>query len=59
MTARVSLLGYSEGLDTEELEWILEVVDEMGGTAISHVVYYDWITSRADPVANARRFWPV
>jgi hypothetical protein len=51
-----SLLGYSEGLDTEELEWILEVVDEMGGTAISHVEYYDWITSRADPVATPAGF---
>jgi hypothetical protein len=51
-----SLLPYGEGLDTEELEWILEVVDEMGGTAISHVEYYDWITSRADPVATPTGF---
>ena len=42
------------GIDVWELRAMLEVVQEMGGIAMSHGDYYDWLTARANPVATPR-----
>jgi len=45
-------LYYSEGLDAEELDWLLDIVEEEGGWVCTATEYTDWI--RAHGVAIDR-----
>jgi fibronectin type 3 domain-containing protein len=50
--------GYNEGLDQEELDWMLDIVDAKGGCYMTATEYGDWIRGNAtaiDTPASAHR----
>lgn len=44
--------GYGEGLNANELDALLDVVDELGGRYMTTSEYANWIKDRATPVAT-------
>lgn len=44
--------GYGEGVNTNELDAVLDVVDELGGRYMTLSEYANWIKARATPVAT-------
>jgi hypothetical protein len=51
-------VAYGGGIDADELGWMLDVVDEMGGAYMTHTEYGDWIRSSSaimDTPATAHR----
>jgi hypothetical protein len=50
--------GYAEGLDQEELDWLLDVVDEEGGCYMTASEYGEWMrggSAAIDTPASAKR----
>lgn len=47
---------YSEGLDPEELEWILQTVADNGGSVMTVGEYARWMKRTASPVATPAAF---